>query len=579
MLKNNTIYSKKGFSAKLFIACLAVIILSFVIYLSAIYYFKFADKKNCKKNIQKLQYAVNELGINETINFSLLSDELKNKLNEYFHNKIPKCPNNGSYILDSTGNIYCSVHNPDAEIIIKTHKNNGIIPKKVKKKVKKKVVKIKKKILAKHELYYRKSLQNFRANNYGKSISFIKQAIELSPKNINYRTLLGTIYFNKKNYAKAIDIFKTILNIKPDNYKAVSMINKINNIIFFQKKFSDNYFKNFRIYYTKNGPVEKSSSICFFDISSNKTTSVIENLTNPVFSIFNKTKKILFSNQGKLFISELNGNNSKLYLDNLECNTTKPIISPDENFFTFCSYRGYNKQVLCIYNTKKNELDLFTEANYNISSPSWSPDSRHISFCTTANNKSEVFIIDNKGLNDSQLTKNDFFDGYPSWALRRDKIAFASKNGINSKNGELYNDIFLMNSDGSEKINLTNSPEVNEILPKWSPKDNYISFIAITEKNLELCVYNTKTRRIKAITSFGNSYDMGFMFFPPVSWFPNEKLITFSYGTESNKDIYIVDILTGNFMAITNSHHFNECYPNIYYPSSKNKMKTFKLFN
>ena len=59
------------------------------------------------------------------------------------------------------------------------------------------------------------------------------------------------------------------------------------------------------------------------------------------------------------------------------------------------------------------------------------------------------------------LTNNPANDYNSSWSPDGKKIAF-----ISTRDG-IY-DIYLMNSDGSEKKNLTNNP-ADDTYPRWSP--------------------------------------------------------------------------------------------------------------
>ena len=68
--------------------------------------------------------------------------------------------------------------------------------------------------------------------------------------------------------------------------------------------------------------------------------------------------------------------------------------------------------------------------------------------------------MDANGGNVTQLTKNVFvWDGHPTWSPGGKKIAF-------STNRDRNNEIYVMNSDGNNPVNLMNHP-AKEKNPAW----------------------------------------------------------------------------------------------------------------
>jgi WD40 repeat protein len=100
--------------------------------------------------------------------------------------------------------------------------------------------------------------------------------------------------------------------------------------------------------------------------------------------------------------------------------------------------------------------------------PRWSPDGNQIAF----NDGSALYVMnaDGSGTHIVQDVKT-FYSAFPAWSPDGKKILFASP-----RDGA-YDDIFVMNADGSGVVNLTHSPGgvLNEDFD-WSPDGTKIAF-------------------------------------------------------------------------------------------------------
>jgi len=130
--------------------------------------------------------------------------------------------------------------------------------------------------------------------------------------------------------------------------------------------------------------------------------------------------------------------------------------SNDSYTLVVCSPDGYEPQ-----GTPPREV--FT-SEWNLFSPQFSPDDRYIAFATAtflfSNN--DIGIVDLSG-GDGEFTNltNGLGNNLsPSFSPDGTQIAFLSNRG-----GDY--DIYIMNSNGSNVINITNTPDVDERAPFW----------------------------------------------------------------------------------------------------------------
>jgi Tol biopolymer transport system component len=161
---------------------------------------------------------------------------------------------------------------------------------------------------------------------------------------------------------------------------------------------------------------------------------------------------------------------------------SQPDWSPDGSRFAFTSDREGNLEIWQIEVDGTDPIQLTSTAPpaRNIQ-PAWSPDGSKIAFVSTqAGNGQDLWVMDADGSNPVNLTTvPDYNTNYwhPTWSPDGSKLAFTKSS--RTLNGETWvdqNDIWMSNADGSGAVNLTDSPE-SEYTPSFSPDGSQLSFV------------------------------------------------------------------------------------------------------
>ena len=101
--------------------------------------------------------------------------------------------------------------------------------------------------------------------------------------------------------------------------------------------------------------------------------------------------------------------------------------------------------------------------------PAWSPDGSRIVFESTRDGPdADIFVMNADGSNVVQLTRNDSYDGTPGWTPDGRFIVFASERDGNEE-------VYRMGASGSNPVNLTRHPGADGH-PRVSPDGRLIYF-------------------------------------------------------------------------------------------------------
>lgn len=189
-----------------------------------------------------------------------------------------------------------------------------------------------------------------------------------------------------------------------------------------------------------------------------------------------------------------------------------PVWSPDGQKITFMSFRDEHRiqvggiilgDIYVMNADGTNPINLTQSVERPESVSSWSPDGKQIVFRSAKYFRwdnlfhSDIWVMDADGGNLRNLTNHHAQDSSPDWSPDGMLIAFHSDRNsdwefeVQEKNWE----VFVMNADGTNLINLTNHP-AGDGRPAWSPDGRQIAFVSnrdrkdVDDENVEIYVMN-----------------------------------------------------------------------------------------
>ncbi len=193
----------------------------------------------------------------------------------------------------------------------------------------------------------------------------------------------------------------------------------------------------------------------------------------------------------KLFVARLDGSELRQLTSGPGEDVT-PVWSPDGSQVMFASTRGGDEDVW-IVRRDGQELRNLTNHPAGDSHPSWSPDGRRVVFCSTRGDgeNDDIYVVNVDGTGLRRLTDNGpDWDTFPSFSPDGSKILFRRLFRVRS-GGELLtnSEIFVMNSDGTGVINLSKNAWFDG-WPSWSPDGRRIAFSSNRSDPYQIYVMN-----------------------------------------------------------------------------------------
>jgi len=161
-------------------------------------------------------------------------------------------------------------------------------------------------------------------------------------------------------------------------------------------------------------------------------------------------------------------------------------------------------------------------------SPAWSPDGLKIAYTrNTENESSEIFIMNIDSTNKIQLTNNSVDDRNPSWSPDAKRIVF-SRDRLNDSS------LYVMTSDGSNQTQLIDNLGASDSDPDWSPDGQHITFTSNLDGDNEIYVIKADGSEIRKLTD-NDAQDS------EPAWSPDGNKIAFVSNRDGNSEIYIMN--------------------------------------
>ena len=170
----------------------------------------------------------------------------------------------------------------------------------------------------------------------------------------------------------------------------------------------------------------------------------------------------------------------------------------------------------------------------------WSPDGQQVLFSSDMSGRFNLWKVRASGGWPIQLIQSDDVQSGAIWSPDGKWIVYQQDHAGN----ELY-DLYAIPSDGGEPINLTNTPEIREQDPHWSPDGNTIAFAYKPKEGTtyDIALLDWATHKVHKLT---NEQQPGY-FWSVVAWSKDSKTI---YASRVNPpftdaDVYKVNVATG----------------------------------
>lgn len=235
----------------------------------------------------------------------------------------------------------------------------------------------------------------------------------------------------------------------------------------------------------------------------------LRNVTN--FEKNTKTNFPLISPDGKtiafikeidlksdIYTMDITGNNIK-NITNDSIIKNYPNWSIDSNVIFYTQFGNIAQIVSVNKDGIKNNILNPNFDNYN---SKVSPDGKKIVYISKRNNKWNLYISDINGENEKKVTDGNE-DIMPSWSYDSQKIVYVSKI-FNEQNEAFTNKIISVNTDGTQSKIISENPD--DELAVWSKDSNTIYFRSGRNSNYDIYLMNNEGKNQTNITNTKN-YD------------------------------------------------------------------------
>lgn len=185
---------------------------------------------------------------------------------------------------------------------------------------------------------------------------------------------------------------------------------------------------------------------------------------------------------------------------------------PDSRDFTFTFSRGlgYGSEIHLAQNDGRNTEPLYSDPYNYISFARFSPDGRQIAFIKTPDSQTpftvgELWVMDSDGSNPNKLADADAGHGYAAnWSADGKQIAFVVRENpenevANQSSEALISNIYVVDVESGELIQVTKLTEGRAESPRWSPDGNTLAFQVVINGRMNVSIADVATGEIQSL--------------------------------------------------------------------------------
>ena len=287
--------------------------------------------------------------------------------------------------------------------------------------------------------------------------------------------------------------------------------------------------------------------LVFSGYSCSKNESIADNNIDP---------QLIFSSRRwwnyDIFISNIYGGKTTQLTKNKWIDF-KPTLSHNFKKIAFISDRSGNRDIYTaeliwldgFIQWRADSLKNITNSNENNWTPVFSPIENKIAYATyfPENDNYDIFIMNDDGTNIHNITNTSSYEKLPQFSPDGSFIIYQGW-----QSGKM--DIFFGSLIDKNNINLTNSLKSNDILTErnsFSPDGQSIVFTSDRDGNKNIYTMKINGDDLKRLTD--NNYDD----YEPI-FSPTGESIVFTSERDGNQEVYLFDIESKNLTNLTKNN-------------------------
>lgn len=183
-----------------------------------------------------------------------------------------------------------------------------------------------------------------------------------------------------------------------------------------------------------------------------------------------------------------------------------------------------------------------------LSAPTWSPDGSRIAFVSDRDGDPDIWVMNSDGSDLVNITNDDAQDHSPAWSPDGAWIAFASVRD------SLYWELYVMRPDGSDVQRLTWWEDASDLSPAWSPDGTRLAFASKRDGNWEIYTMDRDGSNLMRLTDHPADDTNP-------AWSPDGGRIAFASTRDGYAEIYVIPIVGGEAINISNAPFSSEHGP------------------